>query len=191
MEPARPTTPSLPRFPHLRSFLGPMPGTALPCQHPLLQLKQDVEKVRLTSSLAQVSPDHLYEHPARRAVPVRGADLLNRGLRPSQWFLSNTLTLTLSCFSTVVCTLNRRSLFDRDPESPHEIGEIPEVVNRIEPGAEHFFHVKQVMQVGSRIARADWTATGRINRSLVANILGLFDQDSAEAGKEPAGPAVA
>src|SRR5215467_5558883 len=105
MEPARPTTPFLPRFPHLRSCLGPMPGSALPCQHPLLQLTQDVEKVRLTSSLAAVSPDHLYEHPARRAIPVRGADLLNRWLRPEQWFLSNMLTL--SCFSTVVCTFNR------------------------------------------------------------------------------------
>jgi len=119
----------------------------------------------------------------------------------------------LSRSSSVVSTLNRtwlligfhlpanavklgsklieRPLLNRGPDAAHEIGEIPEVVNRIEPRAEHFFHVEQMMQVSPGIPQADRAATGRIDRSVVANILGLFDQDPTEAGKKPAGPAVA
>src|SRR6185295_2112926 len=73
----------------------------------------------------------------------------------------------------------------------HEIGKIPEIVNRIESRRQHLFDLKKVMRIGPRVARANGTATSRIDRLFVPDIPRLLDYHSPETRKERTGPPMA
>src|SRR6478736_4462802 len=73
----------------------------------------------------------------------------------------------------------------------HEIGKIPEIVNRIESRRQHLFDLKEMMQIGPRVARANRTATSRIDGLFVPDIPRLLDHHSPETCKERTGPPMA
>src|SRR6185503_543153 len=101
-------------------------------------------------------------------------------------------TLLLNLLSVERISKRHNASFrDRQSQPTHEIGKIPEIMDRVQSRGQHLLNVIEMMKMGARIARADGAPASRINGRFVALVAGLLNQHTAETCEQPPGPSVA
>src|SRR4029079_10585408 len=80
------------------------------------------------------------------------------------------------------------SFRDRQAQSTHEVGKIPEIMDRVQSRGQHLLHVIEMVQIGARKARADGAPASRVNGRFVPLVAGLLNQHTAETCEQTTGP---
>src|ERR671912_146456 len=85
----------------------------------------------------------------------------------------------------------KRSALDRGSDALHEAGKIPKIVDRVQPGPEHFFHIEEMMQIRAGVPPADRAPAITVDGPLVTPVLRLLDAHPTAAREQRPGSPVA